>query len=71
VNKVLLLFFILFSILFISHSLDLTVVWWNTMNFFDTTDDLYKEDTILTQEQYDTKLKSISDKISIFKYDIV
>ena len=70
-NKVLLLFFILFSILFISHSLDLTVVWWNTMNFFDTTDDLYKEDTILTQEQYDTKLKSISDKISIFKYDIV
>jgi len=53
------------------NALNLKIVWWNVKNFFDTTDDTDKDDTILTKEQYETKLFQISQKLNYFKADIV
>ncbi|OHD14512.1 MAG: hypothetical protein A2086_06470 [Spirochaetes bacterium GWD1_27_9] len=65
-----------FLILLLSFSFNiqaktLKVLLWNTENFFDTKDEPKKDDTVLTDEQFNQKLNNISSKIKEINPDIV
>ena len=64
----------LILVLFFSFNLQaktLKILLWNTENFFDTKDEPKKDDTILTNEQFNQKLDNISSKIKEINPDIV
>lgn len=61
----------LLNLIFNINSLDLKFAWWNVKNFFDTTDDLKKDDTIFSKEEYFKKLNLTAEIIALFKADFV
>jgi len=69
-KKIILLFLFLITTNLI-YPLNLKIVWWNLQNFFDTTDDPLKKDTILTKDQYELKLSRISRMLIKINADIV
>lgn len=69
-KKLFVLFFIIFNLNYITPQ-SVTFLWWNLQNFFDTEDDPYKNDTVLTEEQYLKKLQLVSGVIKKIDADIV
>jgi len=68
INFILILIFLVNLTVF---SKDLKFLWWNVQNFFDASDDPEKEDTVLSEDAYNGKLKGISEKLLKLKADIV
>lgn len=49
----------------------LKILWWNVKNLFDTIDDPLKDDTVLTNIEYNTKINLISEKLRKINADLV
>ncbi len=67
--KKILIFSFLITVHFV-YSLDLKIAWWNLHNFFDTTDNPQKKDTVLTIDEYKLKLHKASRLIKSINADI-
>lgn len=59
---ILLFLFVLFSTPLFSQ--DITVLWWNVKNLFDTVDDPGKGDTVLDEQRYTEKIAELAEVIA-------
>lgn len=66
-------FIIIFLYIFLVqiNSTELSFLWWNVENFFDTTDDPSKDDSIISQNDFKIKLSGVSKIISKINADFV
>lgn len=69
--KLILSFLFLLLTADITRALELKVLWWNVKNFFDTIDDSKKDDDVLTENEYISKLQSVSGVIKNIDADFV
>ncbi|HNZ26788.1 MAG TPA: endonuclease/exonuclease/phosphatase family protein [Spirochaetota bacterium] len=69
--KIIIFFLIALLTVESTQALELKVLWWNVKNFFDTVDDRGKDDDVLTENEYISKLQSVSGVIKKINADFV
>ncbi len=69
-NFLIVIFFAVLVNTFISAE-KLKILWWNVKNLFDTIDEPLKDDIILTNIEYNTKIDLLSDKLKSINADLV
>ncbi len=69
-NLLVVLFFI---VIFSAYTADtnISIVWWNVANFFDTIDDPKKNDTVVNKQDYQEKISLVSGVIKDLDGDII